>query len=1137
MDFRTRAGQGLLFFDGGMGTQIQELALPAEVWQGQEGCNELLNLTAPDAIQAIHARYVAAGAEVVETNTFGANAVVLAEYGLEDRVEELNHAAAQVARRAVDGSRDGTPRFVAGSLGPGTRLVSLGQTDFATLLRSYTRQAEGLIAGGADLLLVETCQDPLQIKAALCACRDALKAAGRDLPLAVSVTVETTGTLLVGSEVDAVLALLEPFDLDLLGMNCATGPDAMRPYVQRICQQFGGSVLVQPNAGIPRNEGGQAMYPLGPEAFARALVPLVVEEGASAVGGCCGTTPAHIEALRTALDGKMPAPRAPAHAPSVTSLFSARTLHQDPRPFLVGERTNANGSRQFKKHLVNEDWDGVVAVGRSQARGGAHALDVCVALAGRDEARDMREVVSRLVRQVDLPLCIDSTDLNVLQTALELCGGRALINSVNLEAGEERARAICQLARRHGAALIALTIDEHGMAMTVERKRTVARRIHALAVDEIGLKPEDLLFDPLTFTLGSGDPALRDAGLNTLEGIRQIKADLPGVRTVLGVSNISFGLKDASREVINAVFLDLAVQAGLDAAIVNAARLLPLYRIADDDRERALDLILQRGEGDPLLRLIEHFDHKSGHVIEREAEENLTLDQRLQRAVIDGVKTGLEALLERKRAEIPALDIVNTLLIPAMKKVGELFGSGQMQLPFVLQAAEVMKHAVSVLEPFMERSDRQARKCLVLATVRGDVHDIGKNLVDIILTNNGYAVHNLGINCEVTTLLDKAQEVAADAIGLSGLLVKSTVVMRENLQEMQRRGVHIPVLLGGAALTPEYVVDHCASALDAPVLYCTDAFAGLRAMEQVADGSLAEAARAQAARVRARPAPRPSAARVENIEPLHRETEVPAPPFWGSRVVSDIALDEIYPFLTEVVLFRGRWGYRRGALDKQAYEDLIENTVRPEFERLKARCRDEHILQPKVVYGYYPACSDGDQVVIYQPKGDQELTRLRFPRQRKSPGRCIADYFWPVGGDRRDLIALQVVTVGPQAEHIEQELYQQDRYKDYLLLHGLSVETAEALAEFWHKKVRAELGLLGDDGQTMDELVAQKYRGSRYSFGYPACPDLDQNKLLFDILDPARIGVTLTENAQMVPEQTTSAFIVHHPQAKYFTLE
>ncbi len=1133
MTFYERLQRGIVLFDGAMGTQVQALHLTPADWDGRMGCIEVLNLTAPHKIQNIHEAYLQAGSDVIETNTFGANEIVLAEYQLQDRVVEINREAARIARRAAENYSQDKPRFVAGSMGPGTKLITLGQTDFATMHHSYAAQAQGLLEGGVDLFVIETCQDLLQIKTCLLAVFDTLEKNKVDLPVIVSVTVETSGTLLIGSEMAAVLAALLPFDIAALGMNCATGPEHMRPYIQQICQQFPGPVLCQPNAGLPQNVGGEMVYTLSIREFVDVLSDFVSTEGVQIIGGCCGTTPEFIKGLAERIPSLIMAKRRPESTPSISSNFIAQTLHQDPGPFFVGERANTNGSKEFREYLLKNDWDGVISVARQQQNTGAHGLDLCVAYTGRDEVADMTEAVKRMATQVNLPLFIDSTDVRVMEAALRLYGGRAVINSINLEDGEERAGKICRLAKRYGAALIALTIDESGMALEVEKKLAVARRIFHIAVDRHGLKPQDLIFDALTFTLGSGDASLRKAGMATLQGIRTIKAALPGVLTILGVSNVSFGLAPQAREILNSVFLAEAVKAGLDLAIVNVKKILPLYQIAADDLQQCLNLIYDRGSDNPLFEFIEHFQKKTGTAKKATTNEtNQPLDDQIQQHIIDGNRSGMENLLLQSLQEKTALEIINTLLIPAMKTVGDLFGSGQMQLPFVLQSAEVMKFAVDRLEPFLEKSLAQTQTSLVIATVRGDVHDIGKNLVDIILSNNGYKVYNLGIKCEIETMLQKAQEVNASAIGMSGLLVKSTVVMKENLQEMQRRGIQIPVLLGGAALTRGYVDQVCQAAYDKPVIYCSDAFEGLKAMQMIKEGKL-ELQRANITSADLTPAARAEA----KPEEILWNIDVPTPPFWGNAIVRDIDLDTVFTYLTESVLFRGRWGYRRGKLGKEEYDALIDSQVKPQLEELKQRCKAEKLLQPILVYGYYPCNSEGNQIIVYDPASQKEWIRFNFPRQKRAPFRCIADFVLPVDSGRRDLIAFQVVSVGAKAMEESKRLFESNHYKDYLLFHGLSVETTEALAEYWHKKIREELDIAGDDGSGINDFVVQKYRGSRYSFGYPACPDLSENRKIFAILQPERIGVTLTDEDQMLPEQTTSAFIIHHPQAKYFNVE
>ena len=1127
MNFLERIKQGPVIFDGAMGTQIQNLNLSDADWDNKPGCSEILNLTLPDTIEEIHRRYLEAGADVIETNSFGGNRVVLAEYGLEDRIVEINCAAARIARRAADAYSDQEkPRYVAGSMGPGTRLPSLGQISFDELHDSYRLQVQGLIEGGVDLLIIETCQDLLQIKAALIAALDQRTDMGVSTPVGVSVTIETTGTLLIGSSIGAVITALSPFPLAFLGLNCATGPDRMRSYIHEASRLFPGPVFVMPNAGMPENRGGQTVYTLEPADFARPLAEMVGSEGAAIIGGCCGTDPSYIAQLSRQIASVTPAARTIHPLEAVSSLFTEKDLTQEPAPFLIGERTNTNGSRLFRNKLLKEDWDGILDVAREQAASGAHALDLCVAYTGRDEIRDMKEALSRIVTQVDLPLVIDSTSPQVIEEALKMIGGKSIINSINLEDGEERARKICRLAKRYGSALIALTIDEKGMAKEASRKEEIAKRIYRIAVEEEGIPAGDLLFDTLTFTLGSGDESLRTAGIETMEGIRRVKKSCPGSRTVLGVSNISFGLSPYSREVLNSLFLDEAIQAGLDAAIVNVRKIMPLSSIPVDEIKQALDLIHNRGK-DPLFGFIRFFEGKEGKEREEIDDSQGTLEERLSRRLIGGSKSGIEELLQELMKQMSPTDIINTLLIPAMKEVGQLFGSGKMQLPFVLQSAEVMKKAVSYLEPFMEKTEAQASLQIVLATVRGDVHDIGKNLVDIILSNNGYVVHNLGIKCEIETIIRKVEETGAQAVGLSGLLVKSTAIMKEYLEEMERRGIHVPVLLGGAALTRDYVANDCVPALSAPVVYCPDAFAGLAAMNSLKEGSLLSTKAAK----RSAPLKRTASPEAKDAPP--QKVAIPKAPFYGPRTVTEIPLEEIYPLLTEQVLFRGRWGYRRGTLSAEEYEELLRGEVRPLFEQLKEKGIREGLFEPKVVYGYYPCYSHGNDVVILNPETEKEVGRFSFPRQTEPPHQCVADYFRS-REEGPDIIALQVVTIGEKAHRKSQELYDADAYKEYLLFHGLSVELAEALAEYWHRQVRLELGIAGEDGSGIDAFVVQEYRGSRYSFGYPACPDMKGNELIFDLLTPEKIGVSLSGEGQMVPEQTTSAFIVHHPQAKYF---
>ncbi len=1151
LSFEELARSRLVLFDGAMGTQIHEWNLADSDYDFKLGCSEILNQTRPDVIQSIHEAYYAAGSDVVETNSFGSNPIVLVEYDIASSAYDLSLKAAQIARKAAsiwsdprkcpDGANAAKPRYVAGSIGPGTKLISLGQTDWTTMLESYKQQAKGLLDGKVDLFLIETCQDPLQIKCALNACFDTMAAAQIIIPVIVTVTVETTGTLLVGTPVEAIVAILEPFDIFALGLNCATGPEDMRNYVRQLSQIWPGKLLVQPNAGLPQNVNGQLVYTLSIEDYVNTMSAFVTELGVSLVGGCCGTNPDFLRALAKELPSLKPADRTIDYQPSVASLFGVQTIKQDPPAFYIGERTNTNGSKLFKDLLLVDDYDGLVEIAREQCGTGVHALDICVAYTGRDEVKDMEQALKRIITQIDMPLVFDSTEVNVLEKSLQMYGGRAIINSINLEDGEARVDRICQLAKRYGAALIALTIDEKGMARESHEKLAIAKRIHEIAVKRHGLRPQDLIFDALTFTLGAGDETLRDSAQKTIDGIRLIKENLPGVATVLGLSNVSFGLSPVSRKVLNSVFLHECIAAGLDMAIVNLKHIVPIAQIAEEDLKAAYRVMNNEWlqEKDPLFAFIAQFEGKKDSEPQLSASEeaNLTVHELLTRNIVKGSKLNLSVNLERGRNEnLKALTIINDTLIPAMKIVGELFGSGKMQLPFVLQSAEVMKASVDLLQPFMEKVEGEEQVSIVLATVRGDVHDIGKNLVDIILTNNGYKVYNLGIKCEIDTIIQKAIEVGASAIGMSGLLVKSTIIMKENLEELARRKIKVPVLLGGAALTPSYVYDICTPLLPSPLVYCSDAFEGLKAMSLIKEGGIAGYLAAEASKREARKQARPALASVAPVEEIviDRTVKVPKAPFLGVRHVAEVDLETVYSYLTEEVLFRGRWGYRRGSMSKQDYDEQLATVIRPEFEALKLDAKLRQLIKPAVSYGYWECNSSGQDLIIYDPDSDGQLGRFTFPRQSEAPFQCIADYFYSVESGIRDVIALQVCTVGQAAADESARLYGSGNYKDYLLFHGLSVECAEALAEYWHRVVREELGITSEDGNTIQDFVVQKYQGSRYSFGYPACPDLAQNRTLCELSQSHLIGVTVSDEEQMVPEQTTSAFVVHHPQAKYF---
>ncbi|NLC56753.1 MAG: methionine synthase, partial [Armatimonadetes bacterium] len=975
--------------------------------------------------------------------------------------------------------------------------------------------------------------------------------------------IESNGTMLLGTEIGAALPTFLGYPLDAFGLNCATGPDRMAEHIRYLAQNSPLPISCIPNAGLPENVGGRTVYPLSPAELAAWLKRFVTEEGVRIVGGCCGTTPEHLRAVVEALQGAAasvrPFTRSPVDPPpAVASLYTSVPLRQEPAPLLVGERTNVIGSRRFKELLEQDDWDGMVALARDQVRqGGAHATDVCVAYVGRDEVRDMREVISRFVRQLPVPLVIDSTEPPVVEAALKLIGGKPIINSINLEEGEERAGRVLRLARDFNAAVIAMTIDEEGMARTAEKKAAIAERIYRLATETYGVPGSDLIFDPITFTLGTGDEDSRRAGIETLEGIRLIKQRLPDAHCILGISNISFGLSPAARHVLNSVFLHYAVEHGLDLAIVDAGKILPLYRIPETERELARRLLFdeRRPGSDPLTELMAAFTGASARGESGQEQPLQSLEERLQARIIDGERPGLEALLDEALQRYTPLQIINEILLAGMRVVGDLFGSGQMQLPFVLQSAEVMKAAVAYLEPHLERAETTGRGTIVLATVKGDVHDIGKNLVDIILTNNGYRVVNLGIKQPIANILAAAREHHADAIGMSGLLVKSTVVMKENLEAMNAEGVTLPVLLGGAALTRRYVEEELRALYRGPVYYGQDAFEGLHAMERICGaGPESEAAaaspdtRPSEGRRREDAAVRPPAASAARPEPAGEgraangrpspAPEMPAPPFVGSRVVAEVPLPEVFSLINEVTLFRAQWQFRRrNSASAEEYHRLIEETVRPLYEDLKRQCIEERLLQPRVVYGYFPCNSEGNDLIVWEEDGQTERLRFTFPRQQGRRGLSLADYWRPVGSGAVDWLPCMLVTIGEQASARAREYFAANRYRDYLYLHGLSVETAEALAEYWHRHIRRELGIAGADNPDPKLLIKGNYQGCRYSFGYPACPHLEDQTKLFALLRPERIGVGLTEEYQLVPEQSTSAIISTHPEATYFTLD
>jgi len=1150
--------------DGAMGTMLQAADLSLEDFQGHEGCNEVLNITRPDIVRGVHDAYFAVGCDAVETNTFGSNWANLAEYGITDRIRETALAGARLARESADAwATPERPRWVLGSVGPGTKLPTLGHAPYALLRDAYQEQSEAMIEGGVDAVLVETSQDLLQTKAALVGAKRAMTATGRRVVLIAQVTVELTGTMLLGSEIGAALTALEPLGIDVIGMNCATGPAEMGEHLRHLSQHARGALSVMPNAGLPQLGPHGAVYPLTPPQLTSALSGFADEYGVGLVGGCCGTTPEHLRQVVEAVRGRAVPVRTPVVEPSAASLYSAVPFVPDAGVLMVGERTNTNGSKAFRDALLAADWEKVVDIGREAVREGANMIDLCVDYVGRDGAVDMRDAASRLATASTLPIVLDSTEPPVIEAGLECLGGRAVINSVNFEDGVEpdsRFRRVMPIIKEHGAAVVALTIDEQGQARTAQTKVAIAERIIDTLAADYGMAEGDILVDCLTFTLGTGQEESRRDAIETIEAIGLLKQRRPGVGTTLGLSNISFGLKPAVRVVLNSVFLHECQKAGLTSAIVHASKIVPMNRIPDDQRECALDLVYdRRREGyDPLTALLEMFagvEADTGGKSRAELLLELPLDERLQRRIIDGEKNGLEADLEQAMAEgQKPLAIVNDTLLSGMKVVGELFGSGEMQLPFVLQSAEVMKTAVAHLEPHMDKVEGQAGKGrIVLATVKGDVHDIGKNLVDIILSNNGYSVVNLGIKQPVTAILEAAEEHEVDVIGMSGLLVKSTVVMKENLQEMNARGIsaRYPVILGGAALTRAYVEQDLAEVFDGDVRYARDAFEGLRLMDSLMavkrgeqSPEVAEADRVKDAERKARHARSRAIAlaRAPESEPaggrsdVAADNPVPVPPFWGSRITRGIALADYASWLDERALFNGQWGLRgsRGGAGP-SYEELVETEGRPRLRELLARVQAEGIMNAAVVHGYYPAVSKDDDLIVLDPDSGTERCRFSFPRQRRDRRLCLSDFFRAESSGQTDVVAFHVVTMGSHVSQVANELFARDAYRDYLELHGLSVQLTEALAEYWHSRIRAELGFgAQDSGDLHQMLTKQAYRGSRYSFGYPACPEVEDQSKLEDLLAWQRIGVELSEEHQLSPEQSTSAIILHHPEAKYF---
>jgi 5-methyltetrahydrofolate--homocysteine methyltransferase len=1151
--------QRVVIYDGAFGTGIQARNLGPDDFGGPEleGCNEMLVLTRPDVIGELHASYLEVGVDALETCTFGAFAGPLGEYGVAEKSYEINLAAARLAKDvAQQYSTPDRPRWVAGSVGPGTKFSTLGQIRFADLRDMYEEQCRGLIEGGVDLILIETQFDLLGAKAAMVGARRAMKAVGREVPLQMQVTMELTGRMLPGTEIGAALAALDPMRPDVIGLNCATGPAEMSEHLRHLSQYARMPISCLPNAGLPSVVDGQMHYDLTPQQLADYQERFITEFGVSVVGGCCGTTPEHLEAVVNACRDLEPAPRKPEHEDGATSIYSFVPFHQDTSFLIIGERTNANGSKRFRDAMLEGDFDTCVQMAKDQTKEGAHVLDVCIDYVGRDGTADMDEIAQRFTTQASAPLVLDSTEPQVMEAGLQWLGGRAILNSANLEDGDapgSRLDRVFTLAREYGAAVICLLIDEEGQARDVEWKLRIAHRIHDLATQRYGLEPGDLIFDALTFPLSTGDDDLRRDGIATMDAIKRIKSEMPGVHTVLGVSNVSFGLKPAARHVLNSVFLHECVQAGLDSAIVHAAKIMPLNRIPDEQREVALDLVYDRRRDgyDPLTKLLEVFEDVQEVKAEKEDRSGWPVEERLRHRIIDGERDGLIDDLELARAQgIAPLDIINDVLLSGMKVVGELFASGEMQLPFVLQSAETMKMSVAHLEQFMEKADTGGKGRIVLATVKGDVHDIGKNLVDIILTNNGYEVHNLGIKVSIADMIAKATEVKADAIGMSGLLVKSTLIMRDNLEELNGRGLaEIPVLLGGAALTRSYVERDLRGVYEGRLFYGKDAFEGLNVMDRLGQikrtgdddpdwGKVPSESRVPARSSTATATVDPESL-PDRAPDVAADNPVYVPPFMGNKVVKGIPIDDIAAYINETALFRNQWQFRpEKDADGKAESDVdFKARIRPILREELGNAKAGDILVPQVVYGYFPANADGQDLVIWKDDTrTSEWLRFRYPRQSKAPWLCIADFFRPGDSGELDYAAFHIVTMGSRVSELTAQLFDENRYQEYLLLHGLGVEMAEALAEYWHRRIREEWGFADEDGPSLSGLFRQQYRGGRYSWGYPACPDLEDNEKVAELLDAGRLGIEVSEETgfQYQPEQTTSALICHHPQAKYF---
>ena len=1153
-----------LVIDGAMGTQIQSLDIPSTVWLDdkgidQEGCNELLNATAPELIRQIHDRYALAGADLIKTNTFGTMPWVLDEYQMGERAYELTKKGAELVKEVCNKySTPDEPRFVLGSIGPGTKLPSLGHIHYDEMYEGYKIVAEGLIDGGCDIFLLETCQDPLQIKSAIHACKDASKEKNIDIPIMVSVTIELSGSMLIGTDASTIVTILEPFDILSLGFNCGTGPDQVKKHLKTLSELCKFPISVHSNAGLPQNRGGYTYYPMGPDEFTAKQLEFTEFDGVSFLGGCCGTTPQHINALKKAVKDIKPKEPTGDMPPSIASLFNSTELYQEPAPLLIGERSNATGSKAFRELIIAGDYEGTLTVGQAQVRDGAHCLDVNVEFAGRDGAKDMSAVMELYNQKIPLPLMPDATRVNTMEAGLKCIGGKPIINSVNLEDGEDRLDAICSLAKKYGTALVCLTIDEVGMAKTTEDKVAQAERIYDLCVNRHGIDPRNLIFDMLTFTVGSGDLEYRDAAIQTLEAIRELHKRHPEVGSTLGLSNISFGLDINARRFLNSVFLHHCLEAGMTSVIINVKHIVPLAKMSEEDRDICEELLFSPDD-QSLFKFIDHFSDKT---IEDdgadEAYEAMSEEEKISKLLLDGDKERMIPLVEEARKNINPDTIVNEILIDAMKVVGELFGNGQMQLPFVLQSAETMKTTVDYLNPYLTKQEKETDTTLVIGTVRGDVHDVGKNLVDIILSNNGFKVINVGIKTDLETYLEVHREHKVQAIGMSGLLVKSTAVMKDNLEAMTEMGIDIPVLLGGAALTRSFVDDFCRPIYKGVIFYCRDAFDGVIAMSRIEkyneDPSIGLDYKLAGDMVE-----RKTFVKKKVVIPPFEEIKmpepqpVPTPPFWGRRVLQkkDLDLNMVFSWVNKKTVTKMHWGYKSKGMSKEEYQKLLDDTVNPAYERLQKEFIEKDLFEPTIIYGYYPCRSDNQDLLLFDEESGWNIDananreefdevkanskyKFTFPRQGRKPHRALSDFFHH---NRDDIIAITCVSAGSKFSAYEKELYDAGKYLEYNMVHGFSVELAEALAEVAHKQIRLDLGIASEDeGHTLRDVRMNRYQGARYSFGYPACPDLEQSRIIFDLLKPEEFGIELSETFQIHPEQSTTALVVHHRNATYYSV-